>query len=505
MSSKLNVGERPIHKNMITISIMLATIIQAIDGTIANVALPHMQGSFNASLDQVNWVLTSFIVAVAVTTPLTGWLCDRFGQKQIFLLSIGGFTLASLLCGISADLTQMVIARILQGIFGAALVPLSQAVLLDINPPSKHGSAMAIWGVGVMIGPMLGPMLGGWLTDSYSWRWVFLINLPLGLLAFGGIYKFITPKPIKADAHFDMRGFVTLSLAIACLQLLLDRGEENDWFESTETWVEMLVLSLSFLVFILHTATRKVGESFFEFRLVANLNYSMGLILIFVVGLVLFATRSLTPTLLQGLMNYSAQQAGWALAPSGLGTMVAMLIVGRWVGKVDFRYLLALGFGITAFSLWQMSNYSLDITTEDIMIPGFIQGLGLGIIFVPLSAATFATLTPELRSQGTAVYSLIRNIGSSIGIALVQTMLVRNTQVVHASLAQHIGLERTSESSQVLNQGFDLSNAAGLHLLNAEITKQATMIAYVDNFWLMFVLTLLILPALILIKPHKPK
>jgi len=505
MSAVLTDSDRPVHKNMITVSIMLATIIQAIDGTIANVALPHMQGSFNASLDQVNWVLTSFIVAVAVTTPLTGWLCDRFGQKQIFLLSIGGFTIASLLCGVSADLSQMVIARILQGVFGAALVPLSQAVLLDINPPSKHGSAMAIWGVGVMIGPMLGPMLGGWLTDSYSWRWVFLINLPLGLLAFGGIYKFITPKPIKADAHFDMRGFVTLSLAIACLQLLLDRGEENDWFESTETWIEMLVLSLSFLVFILHTATRKVGESFFEFRLVANLNYSMGLILIFVVGLVLFATRSLTPTLLQGLMNYSAQQAGWALAPSGLGTMVAMLIVGRLVGKVDFRYLLVLGFGITAFSLWQMSNYSLEITTEDIMIPGFIQGLGLGIIFVPLSAATFATLTPELRSQGTAVYSLIRNIGSSIGIALVQTMLVRNTQVVHASLAQHIGLDRTNEVSQVLNQGFDLSNALGLPLLNAEITKQATMIAYVDNFWLMFVLTLLILPALILIKPHKPK
>ena len=505
MSAVLTDSDRPVHKNMITVSIMLATIIQAIDGTIANVALPHMQGSFNASLDQVNWVLTSFIVAVAVTTPLTGWLCDRFGQKQIFLLSIGGFTIASLLCGVSADLSQMVIARILQGVFGAALVPLSQAVLLDINPPSKHGSAMAIWGVGVMIGPMLGPMLGGWLTDSYSWRWVFLINLPLGLLAFGGIYKFITPKPIKADAHFDMRGFVTLSLAIACLQLLLDRGEENDWFESTETWIEMLVLSLSFLVFILHTATRKVGESFFEFRLVANLNYSMGLILIFVVGLVLFATRSLTPTLLQGLMNYSAQQAGWALAPSGLGTMVAMLIVGRLVGKVDFRYLLVLGFGITAFSLWQMSNYSLEITTEDIMIPGFIQGLGLGIIFVPLSAATFATLTPELRSQGTAVYSLIRNIGSSIGIALVQTMLVRNTQVVHASLAQHIGLDRTNEVSQGLNQGFDLSNALGLPLLNAEITKQATMIAYVDNFWLMFVLTLLILPALILIKPHKPK
>jgi DHA2 family multidrug resistance protein len=246
MDEEQKVVDKPIHKNMITLSIMLATIIQAIDGTIANVALPHMQGSFNASLDQVNWVLTSFIVAVAVTTPLTGWMCERFGQKQIFLISIGGFTIASLLCGVSADLSQMVIVHILQGVFGAALVPLSQAVLLDINPPSRHGSAMAVWGVGVMIGPMLGPMLGGWLTDSYSWRWVFLINLPLGILAFCGIYQFITPKPINEKAHFDMRGFITLSVAIACLQLLLDRGEENDWFESTETWIEMTVLSMSF-------------------------------------------------------------------------------------------------------------------------------------------------------------------------------------------------------------------------------------------------------------------
>jgi DHA2 family multidrug resistance protein len=477
----------PINRRMITISIMLATIIQALDGTIANVALPHMQGSLSASQDQITWVLTSFIVAAAIATPLTGWLCDRFGLKNIFLTSVAGFTIASVLCGLSGSLAQIVAARLLQGVFGAALVPLSQAVLLDINPREKHGSAMAVWGMGVMIGPILGPTLGGWLTDSYNWRWVFFINVPIGAMAFYGIWRYIRPTPAARRMRFDAFGFATLSLAIGALQMLLDRGEQNDWFGSTETWVEAIVLALSFAWFAAHTALTPAGQSFFNYRLLKNANYVSGLLLIFIVGLVLFATRALTPSMLQGLMGYPAALAGLVTAPSGLGTMIAMMIVGRLVGRYDVRLLLGAGFAITALSLWQMSGYTLVLSRSDIVWPGVIQGLGLGLVFVPLSAATFATLSPEMRAEGTAIYSLVRNIGSSVGIALVQTLLVRNTQTVHAALAERVAVGDSS--------------AEALNLLNLEVTRQASMIAYVDDFWLMTLMTLAVLPLLLLVRP----
>jgi DHA2 family multidrug resistance protein len=487
-------AEDGLNRRMITISIMLATIIQALDGTIANVALPHMQGSLSASQDQITWVLTSFIVAAAIATPLTGWLCDRFGLKNIFLASVAGFTVASVLCGLSGSLTEIVIARMLQGVFGAALVPLSQATLLDINPREKHGSAMAVWGMGVMIGPILGPTLGGWLTDSYDWRWVFFINIPVGAMAFYGIWRYIKKTDAPRKMKFDAFGFATLSLAIGALQMLLDRGEQNDWFASTETWVEAIILTLSFAYFVAHTATRPAGTSFFDYRLLRNANYVSGLLFIFIVGLVLFATRALTPSMLQTLMGYPAKIAGLVTAPSGIGTMIAMMIVGRLVGKFDLRLLLGLGFLIIAFSLWQMTQYTLVLSQSDIVWPGVIQGLGLGLVFVPLSAATFATLSPEMRAEGTAIYSLIRNIGSSIGIALVQTLLVRNTQTAHASLAEHI---TTTNPSLLENVATPEAAAA----LNNEITRQASMIAYVDDFWLMFILTLCVIPLLLLIKP----
>lgn len=494
-------GEPDINRRMITVSIMLATIMQALDGTIANVALPHMQGSLSASLDQVTWVLTSYIVAAAIATPLVGWLCDRFGQKNVFLLSITGFTLASVLCGISGSLTQIVLARLLQGLFGAALVPLSQAVLLEINPREKHGSAMAVWGMGVMIGPILGPTLGGWLTDSYNWRWVFFINVPVGALALYGIGKYIRQIPAARRMSFDLFGFATLSIAIGALQMLLDRGNQNDWFASRETWVEAIVLAMSFCYFLAHTALRPAGKSFFDYRLLKNPNYVTGLLFIFIVGMVLFATRALTPSMLQELMGYPAQVAGLVTAPSGLGTMVAMLIVGRLVGKTDLRLLLVIGFAITAFSLWQMSNYSLTLSESDIVWPGVIQGIGMGFVFVPLSAASFATLSPVMRTEGTAIYSLIRNIGSSIGIALVQTLLVRNTQIAHASLVEHVTYANPALPDALLASVSGLINSAALVELNGEITRQASMIAYVDDFWLMLILTLMVIPLLLLIRP----
>jgi DHA2 family multidrug resistance protein len=484
---------------MITLSIMLATIIQALDGTIANVALPHMQGSLSASQDQITWVLTSFIVAAAIATPLNGWLVDRFGLKKVFLASVAGFTVASVLCGISATLAEIVIARLLQGVFGAALVPLSQAVLLDINPREKHGSAMAVWGMGVMIGPILGPTLGGWLTDAYDWRWVFFINVPVGALAFYGIWRYIREQAPARRVKFDTFGFVTLSLAIGSLQMLLDRGEQNDWFGSTETWVEAILLALSAAYFIAHTATRPAGQSFIDYRVLKNPNYVTGLLLIFIVGLVMFATRALMPTMLQGLMGYPAMLAGFVTAPSGVATMIAMLIVGKLTGKVDFRLLLGAGFAVTSFSLWQMTRFNLGMAQSDIVWPGAIQGLGLGLVFVPLSAATFATLSPQMRAEGTALYSLVRNIGSSIGIALVQTLLVRNTQIAHASLGAHVNIANPALADPA--GAYSLASNAGAAMLNAEVTRQASMIAYVDDYWLMMLLTAAVIPMLLLIRP----
>ncbi len=488
---------------MITVSIMLATIIQALDGTIANVALPHMQGNLSASQDQITWVLTSFIVASAITMPLTGWLCDRFGQKTIFLASIGGFTIASVLCGMAGNLTEIVLARFIQGVFGAALVPLSQAVLLDINPREKHGQAMAVWGMGVMIGPILGPTLGGWLTDAYNWRWVFFINVPVGAMAFYGVWKYIHGAQAPRKMRFDLFGFATLSLAIGALQMLLDRGEQNDWFASRETWIEALLLAISFACFVAHTALRPAGQSFFDYRLLKNGNYVTGLLFIAIVGMVLFATRALTPSMLQGLMGYPAAIAGLVTAPSGLGTMVAMLVVGKLVGRVDVRYLLAVGFALTAFSLWQMSQYTLVLSRSDIVWPGIIQGIGLGLVFVPLSTATFATLSPQMRADGTAIYSLVRNIGSSVGIALVQAFLTRNVQVAHASLTEHINIANPMLQDPTVTAVYGSGGVAGATLLNAEITRQASMLAYIDDFWMMFLVTLVIIPLLLLIRPPK--
>ena len=483
-----------LNRPMITGSVMLATIIQALDTTIANVALPHMQGSLSASQDQITWVLTSYIVAAAIATPLTGWLCDRYSQKRVFLVSVAGFTIASALCGLADSLTQIVLARLLQGLFGAALVPLSQSVMLEINPPEKRGSAMAIWGVGVMVGPILGPTLGGWLTESYDWRWVFFINLPIGALAWYGIWRYIPKAPARRGMGFDAFGFTMLTIAIGALQMLLDRGEQNDWLSSTETWIELVLFGVAALFLIAHTATTPREQAFIDVRLFKDRNYATGVLFIFVVGAVLYATRALTPPMLQGLMGYPVAAAGLVTAPSGVGTMIAMFVVGKLVGKVDLRALLFAGFAVTAFSLWQMTRYTLVLSESDVVWPGLIQGVGLGLVFVPLSAASFSTLPPTMFAQATATYSLLRNIGSSIGISLVQTMLVRNTQIAHSTLAEKVTSGQLALQGIPGSASWSTQTSAGLALLNGEVTRQAAMIAYVDDFVLMLGLTLAVMP-----------
>lgn len=414
---------------MITLSIMLATIMQTLDSTIANVALPHMAGGLSASQDQITWVLTSYIVAAAIATPVTGWLSGRYGRKTIFLISIVGFTTSSLLCGMAGNMLEIVGARLLQGMFGAALVPLSQAVMLDINPPERHARAMAVWGMGVMLGPVLGPTLGGWLTDNMSWRWVFLINLPVGILSFLGVYYYVHETKSTLLAKFDWFGFTMLAIAIGMLQLLLDRGEQADWFGSIEIRIEAACAFIAFTYFVLHTLASG-GNSFLNRNLLKDRNFVTGLAFYFLLGLLLYATRALLPPFLQTLLGYPVMTTGLVTAPMGLGTMVAMLFAGRLVGRIDSRLIIALGFGLTALSLWEMAGYTPQITEWDIAWPGFVQGMGLGFTSVPLTTMTFSTLARHLRPEGTSIYSLSRNIGSSIGISVMQTLLVRNTVIM---------------------------------------------------------------------------
>jgi DHA2 family multidrug resistance protein len=484
------------HRGLITVSIMLATIMQALDTTIANVALPHMQGSLQASQDQITWVLTSYIVASAIALPLTGWLCGHWGRRKVFMVSVIGFTIASALCGLANSLVEIVAARLLQGVFGAALVPLSQAVLLDINPREKVGQAMAIWGAGIMVGPILGPLLGGWLTENFDWRWVFFINLPVGIFALWGIMRFL-PESRPQGERLDIFGFVTLSLAIGMLQLFLDRGEQLDWFDSWEIRLEAAAALIAFAFFVVHTWTVQ-GVSFFNRDLLKDRNFVTGLLFAFIVGMILYGTMALLPSFLQGLMGYPVVYTGAVTAPRGIGTMIAMIVVGRLVQRVDVRAIMAVGFGLTAFSLWQMTRLTLEMDSSLIIVSGFIQGLGIGFTFVPLSTAAFATLAPRLRNQGTPIFSLLRNIGSSVGISIVQALLTENSGRAHATLAATVapGNHGLAGLPQLLNPG----NPVGLALLNSEVTRQGVLIGYLSDFGIMMAVTLAAIPLLLLIR-----
>ncbi|MCB9947116.1 MAG: DHA2 family efflux MFS transporter permease subunit [Rhodospirillaceae bacterium] len=474
---------------------MLATIMQVIDTTIANVALPHMQGSLGATQDQISWVLTSYIVAAAIMTPPTGWLADRFGRRRLFLVAVAGFTAASMLCGLAGSLDQMVAFRLLQGAFGAALVPLSQATLLDSYPRERHGSAMALWGVGIMIGPILGPTLGGYLTETYSWHWVFFINLPLGLLAMAGIRASV-PEGRMERRGFDLFGFALLSLAVGALQMLLDRGEQQGWFQSTEIAVEAGLAVLALYMFLVHSFTAR--RPFVDLAMFRDRNFAVCTLFIFVVGIVLFSTLALLPPFLQTLMDYPVITVGLVLAPRGVGTMISMMVVGRLLGRVDARPIIVTGLLITAVSLWQMGGFTPEVAMGTIISTGFVQGIGLGLIFVPLSTLAFSTLPPARRPDATSLFSLSRNIGSSIGISVVISYLTRNAQIGHAVLAEQVSPYRQALAD--LPRAWDLTTVQGIAALNAEVTRQALAIAYVDDFRLMMVVVLLAIPLIAFIR-----
>lgn len=494
------VPEKSLAHRVITISVMLATIMQALDSTIANVALTYMQGSLSATQDQMTWVLTSYIVAAAITIPLTGWLAGYAGRKLVFIVSIVGFTLASILCGIAQALPQIVIFRLLQGVCGAALVPLSQSILFDINTRENYGKAMALWGVGVTLGPIVGPALGGWLTQNYNWRWVFYINVPIGILAFLGLYFFL-PESKTKKSRFDFFGFLTLSLGVGALQMMLDRGELKDWFGSTEIIIEAMLSGVGFYLFIIHICTYK--QPFLNLGLFKDRNFMIGNVLIFVIGIVLFATLALIPPMLQNLLNYPVLTAGLVTAPRGVGIMAAMFVAGQLIGRVDSRAIMVVGLLITAYSLKLMTTYSLQTDAWNIIYPGIIQGFGIGLSYVPLSTVTFTSLPANFRNEGTALFNLMRNLGSSIGISAVTALLTQNTQIVHATLGEHLIPYNIAANIAYTANHIDPTTSAGLAKLNVILTNQASMIAYIDNYKLMMIMTLCAIPLLFLLRGSK--
>src|SRR5712691_11441218 len=473
---------------MITLSIMMANIMQGVDNSILNVALPHVQGSLSASLDQIAWALTSYIVCAAIMMPLTGWLAGRFGIKYIFLASIIGFTIASALCGAATSLGELVFFRALQGVAGAGLIPLSQATLLQINPPERHGHAMAVFGIGTILGPIMGPAIGGWVTQDYSWRWIFYINLPVGVLCTLGVLVFIRQTRFVHREPFDFVGFLTLSLAIGALQLMLDRGELKDWFHSSEIWVEATIAGLGFYLFAVHTATTD-DRSFLNRDLLKSANFMAGTVLMFAGGLIMTGTLALLPTMLQNLMNYPAMTTGMVCVPRGIGSMMAMFLVARLITRVDNRLIILFGFLLTAGAMWQMSQFSLQMGMAPVIISGLMQGFGLGCTQVPLNIIALSTLPRHLMTQGTAIRSLMRNLGGSTGISILIATLAQNTQAVHSRLVENLRPDNPLAQAPYLAAPFSLTNPSGL----------AAIDAYIDYFKLMMLIALATVPLLLLL------
>ena len=487
----------------IMIAVILAMLMQVLDQTIANVALPHMQTSLGANRETVTWVLTAYIVASAIAIPITGWLAEQVGRKRLFIWSVILFTIASLLCAIANSLLVMVAFRVVQGVAGAFLVPLAQAVMFDINPPEKHGRAMALFGAGVMIGPILGPVLGGWLTDNFNWRWVFLINLPVGVLAALMMLRFL-PATAIGKRKFDLFGFFLIAVALGGMQMMLDRGEQLDWFESWEIWIECGLAISGLWMFGVHMLTAR--NPIFDPQMFKDRNFATGLLFMVVTGVMLLAGLALLPPLLQSLLGYSVLQSGFLTAPRGIGTLVSMIVVGRLVGKIDSRLLILFGMVLMSWSLWQMSGFSLDMDQRPIIVSGIIQGFALGFIFVPLNTLAFGTLNPKFRTTAASLFNLARNIGGSVGISVVTVMLARNVQISHSDLAQHITQYSIPPISPAITQGAPPITDTVLMMADSEINRQALMIAYIDDFWLMMIVSLVAIPLLLLLKKgRKPQ
>ncbi len=483
------------RRRLITFTVMAATIMHALDGTIANVALPSIQGSLSATQEQVSWVVTSYIVASAILTPLAGFCAMRFGLRRTLATCVIGFTIVSMMCGAAQTLDQLVLFRALQGGFGAALVPVSQAIMMDTYPREEQGKAMAMWGVGTMLGPIAGPSLGGWLTDELSWRWVFYVNLPVGILCAIGILALVRDNVHGAPRRFDLLGFTLLAVAIGSFQLMLDRGHMLDWFDSVEIIGETLVAAVAFAMFLIHMMTDR--QPFLSRELFRDRNLTVGLCFTALAGLVLIVTATLMPPFLQQLMGYPVFTTGVVLAPRGAGMMVSMMLVSRLIGIMDARILIGLGFGLAAASLYDMTLFNLNVSESRIVWNGVLLGFGLGLVFPPLTVLTFATLPQRLRTEGAAVNALLRNLGASIGIAVLVSMLASNTQQNRADMVEkftpwHPGWPRAGSGVSL--------DPTQLAIWDGEITRQAALIGYLNDFRVMMICSLVLIPLLFLMR-----
>ncbi len=486
---------------MVTICAMTATIMQALDTTIANVALPYMQGTLSASQDQINWVLTSYIVAAAIMTAPVGWIANRFGRKRIFILCSGGFTVASVLCGLAQDINQMVLFRLLQGVFGAALVPLSQAVMLDAYALHERAKAMSIWGMGVMMGPIMGPSLGAWLTETYSWHWVFFVNLPFGIFTVLGLLVFMDETKKDFELRFDWFGFTALAIAIGSLQLALDRGEQLGWLESNEIVVEFIVSAVGFYYFLAHSFT--TSQPFIQFALFKDRNFVGGCVFMAVMGLVLYSTMALASPFLQNVIGYPIITAGVLLASRGCGTFVAMMLVGRLMRYFEARTLIISGLGLTALSLFYMTGWTDQTDVPEIITISIVQGFGFGLVFVPLSTVAFLTLPGQLRTDGTSMLTLMRNVASSVGISIVIAQLTEGSRRVHAVLNEHVTpfnhAMQMPDVSRMINMGTD----AGRAMADAMLNVQAQIIAFSQDYQMVMIFILCAIPLALMIGSTK--
>ncbi|MCM3900863.1 MAG: DHA2 family efflux MFS transporter permease subunit [Pyrinomonadaceae bacterium] len=497
---------------LVAASVMLATFMEVLDTSVANVALPHIAGSLSATTDESTWVLTSYLVSNAIILPTANWLGHYFGRKRFLMVCVVIFTLSSALCGAAASLGMLLFARVLQGAGGGALQPIAQAVLLESFPAEKRGSAMAVYGLGVVVAPIIGPTLGGWITDNYSWRWIFYINVPIGILAVLMTHSFVEDPPYirnQRPGRIDYIGFGLMALGLATLQIVLDKGQEDDWFSSSFITWAIVIAVVSLVAFIIWELRAK--EPIVNLRVLANRNFAVGTALIAAMGAVLYGTIAILPLFLQTLVGYPALQSGLAVSPRGIGAVFSMLIVGRLVGKIDGRYLIMFGFAVMGFSTYLLSDIDLQISMGSIVWPQIISGLAMGFVFVPLTLMATGTLTPEQIGNATGIFNLMRNLGGSIGIAGVTTMLARGSQVHQAAMVSHLTpydpafQQRLGELAAAFAARGDPMTASqqAYGAIYQTLVGQATMLAYIDNFRLLAFLCLLCVPAVLLFRRVK--
>lgn len=488
----------PRYHGLVVAGIMLATILPLLDTTIANVAIPHMQSALSATPESVMWVLTSYIIAHAVAMPLTGWLSDRIGSRQLFLYSTAGFILTSMLCGIAQNIEQMVIYRTLQGIAGAFIMPLSQSLLLDVSRPSRHPQMMTIWGFGAVLGPIMGPLTGGWITENWDWRWAFLVNVPLGLISLVTLY-FTLPGHPKKRRPFDLTGFVLVGLCMASLQLMLDRGQQVDWFDALESWLYLFIALSTLWMAIIHLVTS--SNPLFDRALFRDVNFLIAFIFMMVVGMVIYATAALLAPMLQILFHFTAYDTGLVIAPRGIGAMIAMQLANRMIARrIDPRFPIALGFSFAIWSLYAMSGWTLEVSLPQFLWTGVVQGLGIGFITMPIYIVAFATLAPRLRTDAAGLLNLSRLMGSSIMISVVTTLLARSVQTSHSDMGSHINASASAILDTATTGQFREFGEGALRMVDAEINRQAAMIGYVNDYWLIMWITIAAAPLILLVR-----